>query len=782
MDSNATPIVKDLVLVGGGHSHVGVLRRFGMRPLPGVRITVVCRDIDTPYSGMLPGYVAGHYSHDEIHIDLGPLCQFAGARFYHDEALGLDLRNRRVLCRDRPAVPYDVLSIDIGSTPSMKDVPGAEGGVVPVKPISNFVTRWRALRQRVLASDGPVHIGVVGAGAGGVEMLLAMQHGLQRHIARAGDDVQRLHFHLFASGDEVLSGNPSAVRRAFTRALGERGVILHRGVRVRRVEDGRVHLDDDSRHALDEILWVTQAGAQPWLAESGLAVDEAGFVAVGDTLESVSHPGVFASGDCAAVLDHPREKAGVFAVRQGPALHANLRYALRGQRLKPFVPQKRFLSLISTGDRHAVATRGGALMLEGDWVWRWKDHIDRRFMQKFSDLPQMDEDDVPALASGLADEEALKTLSAVAMRCGGCGAKVGASVLSRVMNRLEPVQRDDVLVGLHEPDDAAVLQVPAGKVVVQSVDSFRAMLDDPYLFGRIAANHALGDLYAMGAEPQSALAIATVPYGIEAKVEDTLEQMMTGAMQTLEEAGTALVGGHTSEGAELSLGFSVSGFMDADRILRKGGMRPGDRIILTKPLGTGTLFAAHMRHQARGRWIDAALASMLHSNRLAAGCLHRHGASACTDVTGFGLLGHLVEMIRASDVDVRLDLPAVPMLEGAVETVAAGITSSLQPENLRLRRAVRNPEVARGDPRYALLYDPQTAGGLLASVAAHATEACIAELIELGFGHACVIGEVTARGEDMEPVLLHCPDGAREADRPAQRKPAPRSTLACPSG
>ena len=781
MNAGSPPIVKDLVLAGGGHSHVIVLKRFGMKPVPGVRITLICRDIETPYSGMLPGHVAGHYTHDEIHIDLGPLARFASARFYHDEVVGLDPIERTVICRNRPPVPYDVLSIDIGSAPLTDAVPGASGVVVPVKPIGNFVARWNALVERVLASEARVRIGVVGAGAGGVEMVLAMRHGLRTRLQAAGGNPDRLSFELFTGSEKVLPRKPPRVRDAFTRVLAERDVRVHLGGWVDRVTPGALHAagltggteagagdgigygtgypcvlhtGDGAMHELDEVLWVTAAGAQPWLATSGLATDDDGFAAVHPTLESTSHPGVFAAGDCASVLEHPREKAGVFAVRQGPALEKNLRRALRGLSLKPFVPQRRYLSLISTGDRNAVATRGGALVFEGDWVWRWKDWIDRRFMRKFSDLPDMVDDSRIELPSGVAGDDALKELSAIAMRCGGCGAKVGATVLARVMNDIRPVARRDVLIGLADPDDAAVVETPPGKVTVHTVDSFRAMIDDPYLFGRVAANHSLGDIFAMGGEPQTALAIATLPYGIESQVEDTLWQMMTGATEVLREAGCALVGGHTSEGAELALGFSVSGLIDRDGILRKGGMRPGDRLLVTKPLGTGTLFAADMRHKARGTWIAAALAMMLQSNRAGALCLHRRGASACTDVTGFGLLGHLVEMVRASDVDVELDLRTIPSLPGALDTIAAGITSSLQPQNLRLRRAVRNVDGAAADPHWPLLFDPQTAGGLLASVPDRESHACVEELRSLGYAQTSLIGRVLPRSNALEPITV----------------------------
>jgi selenide,water dikinase len=286
------------------------------------------------------------------------------------------------------------------------------------------------------------------------------------------------------------------------------------------------------------------------------------------------------------------------------------------------------------------------------------------------------------------------------------------------------------------------------------VDYFRAFIDDAYVFGQVAANHALSDIFAMGAEAQSALAIATVPYGLEAKVETSIREMMAGAIGVLNEAGATLVGGHTSEGPELALGFSVNGLADRKTILRKGGMVDGDILILTKPLGTGTLFAADMQQKAKGRWIEGALKSMVQSNRQAAQCLFNHGASACTDITGFGLLGHMVEMTKASDVDVEIDLDSLPVLDGAQETVRLGILSSLQPANVRLRRAIRNLNEAREHERYPLIFDPQTSGGLLASLPAERVQSCLRVLRDLGYANATIVGRVAAKSDYLEPVTL----------------------------
>ena len=753
MNRNHIPVLKDLVLVGGGHAHVTVLKKLGMKPLPGVRVTLICRDLQAPYSGMLPGFIAGHYSFDEAYIDLVPLSRFAGARFFHDEVVGLETNSKRLICRDRPDVSYDVLSINVGSAPDISVVPGAAANVTPVKPIDGFVANWQSLCERVSARQGGLRIGIVGAGAGGVELTLAVQYRLKELLAGKWPDNAGPEFHLFTDADEILTTHNRFVRAKFRRVLSERKINVHTDHKVVEVRPGALQCANGATFELDEILWVTMARAQTWPAKAGLDVDEQGFIKINNTLESVSHPDIFAAGDIAHMVNHPRPKSGVFAVRQGPPLSANVRRKLLDRPLIPYFPQREFLSLISTGDKYAIASRSW-WALEGRRVWNWKDWIDRRFMRKFNRLPDMEEEVRHDIPRGLIDKDAIKEISAIAMRCGGCGSKVGATVLENALAGLEPVSRDDVLIGLHEPDDAAVASVPAGKVMVHTVDSFRSFIDDPYIFGQVAANHALSDLYAMGAEPQTALAIVTVPYADEKKVEELLSQMLRGALKVLNETGTALVGGHTSEGEELSLGFSVNGLIERENILHKSGLGAGDRILLTKPIGTGTLFAADMRHKAKGHWIAVALESMLQSNHEAAECLFAHGATACTDVTGFGLLGHLVEMIKPSHVDVELDLGAIPFLAGAEETVAAGIFSSLQPENLRLRRAIQDVENASKDVRYPLIFDPQTSGGLLAGVPEERAQACLSELRNLGYTRTAIIGRVLPEGDQLEPVRL----------------------------
>ena len=714
------PATCDIVLLGGGHAHVQVLKRFGMKPAPGVRLTIVAREPHSPYSGMLPGFVAGLYDYDDVHIDLARLAAFAEARFVAAEATGLDLANQRLTFAGRPPLRYDVLSINTGGVPEANTALIGEAGspsvfATPVKPIGRFLPKW----QELLAG-GVRHVTIVGAGAGGVELALAIASG------------PRIHCALVDAEAHILLGFSAAARRRALRALRLAGVETLTSFRAAKAENGQVVAEDGRVVRTDHALLTTGVAAPTWAARAGLATDAQGFVAVDETLQSTSHPGVFAAGDVTAVVGHPRPKSGVYAVRQGGTLALNLRAAALGGRLRAFRPQRRAMAIIGLGDGQALASRG-RMTAAGPWVWRWKQHIDRRFMRKFNDLPEMED----------ASEQTADGEAAPAMRCGGCGAKLGADILQRTLDRLAIEPSGAALNGIG--DDAAVVSLARGQVAV-SCDGFRTMIGDAYRFGRISAHHALNDLFAMGADPSFALALATVPLMADAMMEEDLFQMMAGALAVFGEHGVDLVGGHSAEGADLGIAFTVFGGVGGagGEVLAKGGLRAGEKLILTKPLGTGAVLAGAMRGKAHARDVIAAIESMDTSNADAVGVLRAHGVGGCTDVSGFGLAGHLSEMTRASNVGAVLNGP-LPQLPGAGELVAQGIVSSLQRNNEQALDDFVVHKARPADVAVRILADPQTSGGLLAGVPAAKASNCVGELRRLGYG-AAVVGEVTASG------------------------------------
>ena len=366
--------MKRLVLVGGGHSHVEVLRRFAGQPADGVELALISPDRFTPYSGMLPGLVAGHYTFDQCHIDLARLAAAAGARLISRRADGIDLRLRSVHCDDGSSLAYDLLALDIGSTPPVGDITGAREHGIPVKPVDRFLSSWERIQAEARAR--PPHILVVGGGAGGVELALSMQYRLRAAGAHAS-------LRIVTDSDAILPEHAAGVRVRMLRLLNVRGVIVHARSRVTAIDHAGARLQDGTELPSDVVMWATGASVPAWLRDSGLTTDERGFVLINQHLQSISHPEVFASGDAATMLGHPRPKSGVYAVRQGPPLAENLRRALDGGELTPYLPQRIALALISTGDRYAIAS-WGRLAWEGKWVWRWKDRIDRRFMRRYA--------------------------------------------------------------------------------------------------------------------------------------------------------------------------------------------------------------------------------------------------------------------------------------------------------------------------------------------------------------------------------------------------------------
>lgn len=744
MDVPETPHARDLLLIGGGHSHALVLRMLAMRPVPGVRVTLVSDVSSAPYSGLLPGHVAGFYSWEEMHIDLRRLCAFAGAAFVLGHVDGVDPEARRVHVAGRPPMQAEVLSINVGSTPRMQDIPGAEAWAVPAKPVPELLAGWE--RLKAAAVERPQRVVLVGGGAGGVEIALAMQ----------GQLGERLSITLLHQGDRLLPGHNERVRRIFTRLLPERGIRVSTGTPVVAVTPEGARTAAGDLVPADFVFWLTHAAPPRWIAESGLATTDEGFLRVTPTLQAVGHPRIFGAGDVATIEGEPRPKSGVFAVRMAKPLVANLRAWFEDRPLKSYSPQRQFLSLIGTGDGKAVASRRW-LAGHSAFFWKLKDRIDRRFMEKFSDLPRMDEADGEA-AGRLTELE-----RRARMRCLGCAAKVGSGTLTRVIARLreehgtsweEAARIGSVLRGLEAPDDAAVFPVPPGRALVQSVDYMPALVSDPYLFGRIAVLHGFSDLFAMGAEPHSAMAAALVPFAAEPVMEENLYQLLSGVLRELAALQAPLIGGHSAEGSVLALALTANGLVDPAHILRKDGLRTGQALVLTKPLGTGVLFAAQMRLEAKAPWIDAAVGSMLLSNRDAAKILAGHGATGCTDVTGFGLAGHLLEMLRPTGLSARLCLADVPALPGALDCLGRGLASSLQDSNQRAVSALSNAAAFAAHERLPLLFDPQTSGGLLAGVPEERAAGCVEALHAAGYVHAAVIGQVTPPETVETPIRL----------------------------
>ena len=693
-----------------------------MNPLPGARLTVVDPSPKAPYTGMLPGLVAGHYRREELEIDLVKLARHAGARLVFGKVEGIDRTSRTIKVKGRADIAYDLASINIGSSSKLRSIPGFEEHATPAKPLDRFADEWEEFVSSVAEGIAPPRATVVGGGVAGVELALAMGHRLAKTTNTKAE------ISILEAKEDLLGELGSLPRRLIKARIERTGIRVLTSERIAAFHPDRIETESGKCIECSFAAVAAGATAQDWLKDTGLELEN-GFIVVDGHLRSTTDPLIYAVGDCAHFSSAPLPKAGVYAVRQAPILFRNLRADLTGGSRREYRPQRDFLRLVSAGEKRAVGQRFG-FGVGGKAIWRFKDRIDRKFMRKLSDLPKMD--DSATETQSRANETAIE-LNPHRL-CGGCGSKLGQGRLQDALAELPKIGRNDVEFG-GGGDDAAALRI-GGRTQVISTDHIRAFVEDHWLHARIAAIHSLGDVWAMGATPQSALAQVVLPVMSEPMLEATLKEIMHGAASAFSPEGAEIIGGHTSLGAELLIGFTVTGIAE-DRVIRKTGAKPGDKLILSKALGTGTILAGEMDMLADGRDVASALSEMSRPSGEASRILAR-AANAMTDVSGFGLAGHLMEMLEQSRVSAKLDLDAIPFLPGAAELASREVRSTIWPANRKVSAKMTLAQGSRTD----LLFDPQTAGGLLAAIPSDLAPAIMEDLRETGM-QAAQIGAIS---------------------------------------
>ena len=722
----------DLVLVGGGHAQIQVLKSFGMKPEAGVRLTLITNVLNTPYSGMLPGHIEGIWSDQDMYINLVKLARFAGARLIHQSVKFINTDTKTIYLNNRIKLKYDVLSVNCGAAPDLNSIPGAELYAVAVKPISMFLNKL----PPASAISGPVCI--IGAGAAGAELALAFRH---RYGASAD-------IHLIGRSERVLPTRSRRASQLLTRALKQNNITLHLGKAVSRITATDIHLFDKTKFAYAHIFLVTSARPADWLSDLTVTKDADGYIQISSSLQSVSNKHIFAAGDIASISGHPREKAGVFAVRAGPVLCHNLRAFIRGETLISWQPQRQYLALIGLGNGRALAS-WGAFSSAGHFWWKLKAFIDRRFMQKFSALPVMSESaaPLPVLARQMGRVSEIPD----AMFCAACGAKTGADTLKAALQAACEMAEDAGADPNYLPHqtittDQAEISVPAGtRSLSQSVDYISQHVSDPFCFGRIAALHALSDIFVAGHQPLSALATVILQRDHEDLQANDLIQMLAGSLIELSRHQTKLLGGHTSIAEYAGLGFAVTGMTAKPQAQVEPDKASGMTfdLLLTKPLGTGVILAAEMRQLCTADSYEDAVTVMLQSNFQAAQIIAQYPQAVMTDVTGFGLARHALNLTqRVSANGVTLFPETCPFITGALSLSAKGVQSSAFTAN---QHSLTDSTLDSHSPSAKLMFDPQTSGGVLAAVPQTQTRDCLQRLHQAGYSHTTVVGHLSDR-------------------------------------
>ena len=661
---------------------------------------------------MIPGVLTGEYSLDEGAIDVAALAARGGIAFLEQAVVGIDPEARKVELSGGQRLSFDVLSLDIGSrvAPGIeRSGPGvsAEGSrhirVRPVESAASELTEAiAAIKSRAISPT----VAVIGGGAAGIEIACGLRAALS--------ELPEAEISLLEANERILADVAPGVGRRVAAILQDRGILLRRGVGHARATTSGIETANGTGVDAAVVVWASGAVPHEMLASSGLPRDRDGYLLVGPELRCRGTEAIYAAGDCATLGKSERlARCGVHAVRQGPVLAANLRRCLEGGgRMRRFRPQRDFLRLLSTGDGRAIAIRNGRMHHGVAWQYL-KRQIDQRFIASFRP---------PALDSLQGPEAAM---SGEMEECGGCAAKLRPELLDAALFGSRDEQREDPpdleLVRWEEREDAAIFRAAPDGRVVATLDAFPPFLDDLALAAEIGAVSAASDIFAMGARPGEALLLAGLPDTDDAA--DALAAIRRGTQAALGRLGVTLLGGHTLRAQDPLIGFTILGTLNGTP-LRKQGARPGDRIILGKPLGTGIILAAARGGECPANAWKAAIESMRSDNSATLRLLRDANVRAMTDVTGFGLIGHLLEMLRPDDLAARLRLESIPLLAGARELAGAGWESSA---TAGLHAGIPPRECESVDRLHTrLLFDPQTSGGLLAAVPPASLDALLA--------------------------------------------------------
>jgi len=688
------PITNDLVLIGGGHSHLSVLMKLSKKPLNGNRITLITNEIDTPYSGMIPGYIEGIYSWRDSHIDLYRLCLKLNVRFIHAEVERVSAHEKEIYFKDRPKIKFDVLSINTGIQSNNREIKGAAKYCLPVKPISkltnNFLNKITNFKS----------IAFIGGGAGSVELALA----IKKRFLNINQDIK---ITIITGKRGLLSTFPQKTKLTSLKTLEKFKIDIIEYKRVLEVKPKQIILSDKSMLKIDKAILSTNSMTPKWLAKSDILLTKDNYILVNKSFQT-NYKYVFASGDVIDFNNQNLKKAGVFAVRSGKPLAINIKQFILGKKLVEYKFNKNYLALIGTSKRSAIATKYN-LTFNSRFFFYLKKYIDQNFIKKFSDFKIRKKFTLEALKTDVLNifvkhKEKITDKNDI-MQCKGCAAKVPLNALKQALPK-------DIV---STSEDA--VSVPGHPELYQTVDMISSIITDPFLLGKIAANHSISDMVSVNSKITSAMMILQLPLSKTEINSRDLEQVLLGANEIFKTIDCPLIGGHTMIGKDKDpiIGFSILGQKQKKIKIVKNRrkIKTKDLLILTEKIGSGLIFAGINNYLIDSYFQIDVIKQMIKGNLNFGKISNQLNILSMTDITGFGLANHLLNLIKRDNSKTGLTIypNKIPLFQGVNKCLNKDIKSSLFKSNY---------DIAQKDIIYKrdkskldnILYDPQTVGGI----------------------------------------------------------------------
>ena len=675
---------KQLVLIGGGHSNVQVLRKLCMHEYKGLNVILISESYGAIYSGMTPGYIEKLYSLDDTTIDLQRLCFNAGATFIKDEVVEMDENNQTIYLKNNPLISFDILSINSGSISNKQTIHlENDSKVISVKPINNLVSKIKLIDE-IIEQSSQKKVSIIGGGVASFELSFALH---KRYNGNISLDI--ISEHLL----EEKNLNKSSINKIKKIAQNIGINLISKNATA--INNSEIKINHEDIVHSDLILLSTGASLPEWLAQSKLEINE-NFVAVNQCLQSLNFKNIFVSGDAASIQNFKRPKSGVMAVRQGEILKDNLILFSQNKSLKKIQPQKNWLYLIGTKKNSAILNYFN-FSLEGKWCWLLKKLIDLNFMKKFSFPGQTDMN--KKIFNLIENKEDIPK-----MYCQGCGSKVSKNTL---VNYLANQKTNNEL------SDATEIKFNH-RDILQTIDHIKLFNSfNPYDFGIISYLHSQNDILAAGGSVHSLSVSIGVPISENLVESFYLEYFMRGIQNEVTKDGALLASGHSYQTEEPAITITMNGSISQKS--NKSLATEGDLIYLSKPLGTGYLLAAYFQNSKLLSISDfeILLTYLKTGNDLAAKSGFSCGSQLMTDISGFGLASHLGDICQSSNLSAQIDLGSDILINTKLE-ILKNFKSSGYKNNYS--SSINSIDIEANHPLLKIVFDPQTNGPLLIAI------------------------------------------------------------------
>ena len=673
---------KQLVLIGGGHANVQVLKKLCMNNIKGLHTILISEHFEAIYSGMTPGFIHEDFSREEISIDLQRLCFNAGATFIKDKVIKLDTNHKELHLQNFPTVNYDLLSINTGSISNTKKINIENSSkCFFVKPISSLVKNLNQIDQ--IVKNNKNKIVIIGGGVASYELAFSLK---RRYESLAEFTIL---------GKKILKEkNLNKKTKNDLKGIAENlNIKVYQG-EVISISEKYLTLNNGEKIDCDLSLISTGASIESWLLESNLSKDEKGFIKVNDNLLSIYDKNIFVTGDACSIENKPKPKSGVMAVRQGETLKENIFLKLTGKNLIKFKPQKNWLYLIGTYKNYALLNYF-ILSFHSRWCWVLKVWIDRNFINNFKFI-----NNLRMTKRNFELENFKNTL----MYCQGCGSKVSKSTLINYIKK----NSDNIYL-----KDSSIVNNKSLQIL-QTIDHIKLFSSlNPFDFGKISFLHSQNDILAAGGEVKSLSVSLGVPFSENSVEKFYLEYFMAGIKFEADKNDCVISSGHSYQSQEAGITLTLNGEIESN--VSKNSAKVGDLIYLSKPLGTGYLLAAYFNNSEMlsGYDFEKILNNLKKGNFFAANSARDSGSQTMTDVSGFGLSSHLIDICSSSNLSAELLLTPDILINSNIDLLRIFQSTGFKNNHNSSRK---NIKISENHPLKNILFDPQTNGPMLIAI------------------------------------------------------------------